>query len=237
MQKVLIADNSEEFSSHLIQLLGRGFQIQVCRDGVSTWNTINQWKPDILVIDLSLPETDGITVLQNVEHRPGLILATTSFCSPYVRQCAKDAGVGYLMLQPCRVQAVYARLMDMIRQQDRLQFEDPQQIVARHLENIKITVTLDGYHQLRVGLPLYAQDPGQTLSKEFYPAVAALCDISDGRSVERSIRSAIDKAFSERNETVWNQYFPPNAKGHSHRPTNKEFLRRMAQILTQVGSK
>ena len=77
---------------------------------------------------------------------------------------------------------------------------------------------------------LVAVDPW-LLMKEIYPDVGVVCCLNDYRCVERTIRSAIRKAWDNRDDAVWSQYFPRNKAGESIRPTNKEFIARLAEEL------
>ena len=82
---------------------------------------------------------------------------------------------------------------------------------------------------------ILAQDPEQTVTKELYPAVAARCGCAS-INVERAIRSAIESAWKKRDERVWQQYFPPAGDGACRRPTNAEFLNRIADCLALSGN-
>ena len=49
--------------------------------------------------------------------------------------------------------------------------------------------------------------------------------------VERSIRSAIDKAWRVGDPAVWSKYFRCLPDGTVERPSNGNFIARMAQLL------
>ena len=100
-----------------------------------------------------------------------------------------------------------------------------------HLHVLSFLTHLDGYRQLRAGIPIFAANPTLRLSKELYPAIAKQLDIPDARSVEHSIRKAIEAAWHRRNPVVWAKYFPPGPDGNIHCPTNKTFISRLAEML------
>ena len=105
---VLIADGAEEFCSSLTAALQRagGFQIVgTATDGEQAIRSVQQLKPDILVLDLMLSKQDGISVLKSMaamEHRP-VTLATSCFVSEYVSAAVGNLGVRYLMLVPAHI--------------------------------------------------------------------------------------------------------------------------------------
>lgn len=235
MQTLLIAQGMDAFRAALVETLGGKYRILSCGDGETALAMLRTEKPDILLLDLMLPGLDGISLLQNAgKHIPPVVLATTRFINGYVQQAARDLGIGYLMMMPCSVSAVGERLEDLILHLSQpCGVQDPQAMVSDHLSNLSISPKLGGFHQLRVGIPLFAQDPHQSLSKELYPAVARLCGCDDGRQVERSIRKAIQTAWEQGDLSVWASYFPPDARGEISRPTNKDFISRLADILAK----
>jgi two-component system response regulator (stage 0 sporulation protein A) len=80
-----------------------------------------------------------------------------------------------------------------------------------------------------------AAEPDLAITKELYPEVAAVCG-GDWKHVERTIRSAITAAWKKRDEEVWQQYFPPEPDGTFRKPTNGDFITRMAEALRMSQS-
>ena len=52
-----------------------------------------------------------------------------------------------------------------------------------------------------------------------------------GTHVERSIRSAIDTAWKQRDDRVWQRYFRVGSDGVIPRPSNAAFISRLAAAL------
>ncbi len=105
--------------------------------------------------------------------------------------------------------------------------------ILNHLHRLGIPNNLDGYQMLTVGLPLYMQDPGQTLSKELYPAIACAMGRGSSQTVERSVRQAIHAGWKHRDDRVWREYFMPDAGGTATCPNNKKFLTALLTRLQQ----
>lgn len=228
MQTLLIADSSDVFTSALTSSLGGRFAITVCADGPSALEHLQQAHPDILILNLMLPYMDGLSVLQETDFHPTVILAITMHVSAYVEQAVTALGIDYTMIAPS-VEAVVLRLNDLVRQNAAPPTgTDLPGRVIHHLHQLGIPTHLDGYQQLCVALPLFVQNPQQFLTKELYPAVARLCGSKDSRAVEHSIRKAIQAAWKHRDNAVWRKYF---TRGLTHCPTTKEFLCRLAELL------
>ena len=88
------------------------------------------------------------------------------------------------------------------------------------------------------GLPIFAKNPQQTLTKELYPDIAKLHGKS-GAQVERSIRNAIEQAWQHRDERIWRMYFSPAPDGSIPRPTNGQLLHTLMRQISglQNGKK
>ena len=95
------------------------------------------------------------------------------------------------------------------------------------LHALGIAVHRRGYQQLCIGIPLYARDVTQSLTKELYPTIARELGYPDWRSVERAIRSAICDAWGNSRSAVWAVYFPDARKP----PSNKEFIATLAERI------
>ena len=128
------------------------------------------------------------------------------------------------------VECLRVRLMDMLTAMTQPQKDLPGQ-TAVHLHTLNFRTHLDGYHQLLVGIPLFANNPDIRLSKELYPAIAAHFKLPDARTVEHSVRNAIEDAWLRRDPAVWANYFLPNADGKIPCPTNKKFFAAIAEKL------
>lgn len=229
MLKLLIADGSEPYTDALEAVFKNEFDLRICHDGESALETLLSFQPDALVINLSLPYKDGLTVLQESAHRPRVILVITPFVSPYVEQAAADVGIQYIMIMPT-VESLRVRLTDMIS----TAMTPKKDLIAQtllHLHILNFRTHLDGYHQLRVGIPMFFDNPDICLSKELYPAVAAHFKLPDSRTVEHSIRNAIEDAWRHRDPAVWAGYFPTNTDGKLRCPTNKKFFAAIAEKL------
>ena len=86
---VLIADNSQEFCAGLTAALQRagGFHVvATANDGEKAIALVNQFKPQVLVLDLMLAKQDGISVLKAISgmDRKPATLATSRFVTDYV---------------------------------------------------------------------------------------------------------------------------------------------------------
>lgn len=235
MRKLLIADGIEESRQALEVLLQDRCEVRTCADGETAMALLGDFAPDILVLDLMLPKTDGLSLLQQLRQMElcPMVLVQTSLNSPYVMEKLQRLEVDYVMQKPCNMQALESRVMDFLA---RLQPSLPQlpvgdAFVSNMLMRFGFSPKLDGYCHLLEAIPRYAKDPSQAIIKELYAAVGE-ARRKDATQVERSIRSAIEKAWQDGDKTLWRQYFRCAPNGTVIRPSNGVFIARMAQLLT-----
>ena len=229
MRKLLIADCNEDYRAALTAALQNNYHILCCRTGTEALAMLHQEHPDILVLDLMLPELDGLTLLERISAngiRP-MVLAATPILSEYVFSCAQRLGIEYLIRKPCDIEAIASRVRDLSR---RLKSPEPQidpvSYISSLLLSLNVSTKHDGFAYLREAVLLMAKNPGQSVTKVLYPEVAHICGCNKD-NVERSIRTALDSAWKKRDNETWRKYFP-NAH---HRPSNAVFISRLAEAL------
>ena len=229
MRKLLIADCNEDYRTVLSSALQAHYQVLCCRSGTEALALLYQERPDILVLDLMLPELDGITLLERISDnglRP-MVLAATPIFSEYVNACAQRLGIEYLVRKPCDIEAIAARVRDLSR---RLKAPEPRTDPVSYVTNLLLSLSIstkhDGFAYLREAILLMAQDPSQSVTKVLYPEVARICGCTKD-SVERSIRTALDRAWAKGDKAVWLKYFP----GAEQRPSNAVFISRLTEAL------
>ena len=232
MYKLLIAEGSEGYADSLQAVFEKEFDLRVCRDGETALETLMEFQPDALVINLMLPYMDGLTVLQETLYRPKVILAITPFVNHYIEEVTLDLGVQFIMIMPT-VASLRVRLMDLIATNIAPK-EDLNAQAAVLLHSLNFSVHLDGYQQLCVAIPMYAKNPELLVSKELYPAVAKHFGLTDPRTVEHSIRKAISVAWIRKTKVSWSKFFAMDiTKEEDDRPcpSNKEFIACVAKHL------
>lgn len=233
-RKLLIADGTEEFRLALAEALQGAYYVRCCQDGQEALALLRSFRPDILVLDLMLPGLDGISLLQAAVSSGicPMVLATTRFRNDYIYEASDRLGVGYLMVKPCDIRATVARIGDLSQRirQPLVSQPDPRTHVSNLLLSLGIPTKLRGYAYLREAILLIVQKPDQSITKELYPTVASLCG-DRGKNIERAIRSAIEKAWNQRDDRIWQMYFPPGPDGIISRPTNAAFISRLADSL------
>lgn len=233
-QTLLIADSSEEFRTTLAQALQGNYRVLCCRTGMEALDILRRETPDLFIMDLMLPEVDGLTLLQRL-HELGIhptILATTRLVNDYVISATTKLGVEYLMIKPCDIRAIVRRVRDLSSRKSRAAAGSPDRrtYVSNLLTALGISSKLRGYNYLRAAILAMLENPMQSITKELYPAVARELRCTPSQ-VERSIRNAIQQAWEKRSDETWLRYFPGNEDGSVPRPSNATFICRLADRI------
>src|SRR4051812_25715971 len=68
--RVLIVDD-EPAILHAMQtnLAGHGFEVAVAETGDEALELLGRWRPDVVLLDLGLPDMDGIEVIRSARER------------------------------------------------------------------------------------------------------------------------------------------------------------------------
>lgn len=234
MLNLLIADGSEEFGSALKHALQDLYHIHCCSNGREALDYLLEHEPEVMVLDLLIPELDGISLLHCASRqgvRP-VVLATTRLITSYITEVANELNIGYMMIKPCDVSATADRVKELTRHVHTRKKPDidPNVFTDQVLKSLCVPSRLRGFRFLRDAVVSAAMHPEYAVTKDLYPCIGALHS-STGSQVERSIRNAINQAWMNQDPTVWAQFFPAESDGSISRPSNGNFIFRLAELL------
>ena len=114
-KRILIVDDSETFLMYFSILLRRmGFHVIPADSGMTALKLLRVLMPDIVVLDIAMPQMDGITTLRCIKgdmHTSDIpvIIVTVSTDQKYYKECKKLGCSGYLT-KPVKVPDIYNKL-------------------------------------------------------------------------------------------------------------------------------
>lgn len=114
MKRVLIVHGDEVCRMYLQRELEKRYEVHICTRGDQAVQLIESLRPDALIINLSLPYRDGLTVLRQLEYRPPAILALTNLVRTKILEDAAALGVRDMLLYPCYIKTIVAHLDDLL---------------------------------------------------------------------------------------------------------------------------
>ena len=231
-RKVLIAEHSREFCGILSELLAERFQVSTCQDGITALTQLEMFHPHVLVLDLSLPELDGLSVLRRaVSHTPRpKCLVTSTYISDYVQNAIDTLGVDLVILKPCDAHALADRIGELAGIVEISPLPLPDLSITNILLDLNVLTSRNGFRYLEEAIWMYRQNPGISMTKELYPAIGRRHHCT-ANSVERAIRGSIHEAWELREDRVWRTYFSPGRNGTVPRPSNSIFIATLSEHL------
>ncbi len=240
MQKVLIADASEQWRELLERAVRCEYHVRTCGDGMRALEIMDVFQPDVLVMDLMLSGTDGLSVLKALDNRPirPRIIITGRYFSHFITSSLERYRVDHVILKPCTIQSIVERMTDVltIDCEEPVRNQDPYEYVTALLVALGAPASQQGFRFLRSGILLLMQDPTQQLTKELYPAIAREHNTS-AVNVEKGLRTTVTRAWLNRRDDVWRCYFPVTAAGQVPKPTAGQFLQRLADAAISIKRK
>ena len=112
MTRILVVDDEPQLLRALrINLRARGYDVDVAADGVGALRTAAAQPPDLVVLDLGLPDMDGVEVIHGLRGwttTPIIVLSGRSGSADKVE--ALDAGADDYITKPFGVDELLARI-------------------------------------------------------------------------------------------------------------------------------
>lgn len=118
-KKILLVDDHQDFRELLtLQLRFFGLKVIGVRGGQEALEILQTFVPDLILLDMWMPEMDGFKVVrlvrQNPKYRDIPILATTAMAMPESRDQCLRAGCDDCILKPFRFRELRERLTDLL---------------------------------------------------------------------------------------------------------------------------
>ena len=173
-RKVLIVDDEPTITRALrASFLANGYDIRTAHDGIAALNVLEDWRPDLVITDLAMPDIDGIELCQRVRSAsslPIILLSVRGDVDSKIK--ALDAGADDYVTKPFSTPELLARLraaqrktrpeeeISVFKNGD-LVVDLTARIVTRAGHEIKLTATV--YALLR----LFVKHPGRVLTHRY----------------------------------------------------------------------
>jgi two-component system OmpR family response regulator len=93
-----------------------GFSVSLCDGGKSLRETIAQQMPDLIVLDLNMPEEDGLSIVRDLKTRINVpIIMLTATASAIDRVVGLELGADDYLAKPCELRELLARIRVVLR--------------------------------------------------------------------------------------------------------------------------
>src|SRR5690349_17337502 len=93
-----------------------GFTVTLCDGGKSLRGAIEQGLPDLIVLDLNMPEEDGLSIIRDLKSRGNVpVIMLTATASPIDRVVGLELGADDYVAKPCELRELMARIRSVLR--------------------------------------------------------------------------------------------------------------------------
>ena len=240
-KQVLIADADEQFRNELVVTLGDNEEFEiigVAADGQEALQIASEHRPDIVILDLLLPQYDGISVLDliSVRYTDYKVFVATGFISNYIISALAARRVSALLKKPCTAQCIVDRVNETLKHTD-LPVEEKlpalNQQITEMIHDIGVPANVKGYRYLREAIKLAAEDLDRinNMSQCIYKPIAQ-ADGSTPKRVRTAIMRAIEIAWDRGDLDILQSFFGYTVSNTKGKPTNSEFIALLADKLS-----
>ncbi|MFE2425876.1 response regulator [Streptomyces sp. NPDC059373] len=117
MSRVLIVDDEPQMTrALLIHLKARHYDVATAPDGATALQLASRNPPDVVVLDLGLPQVSGIDVIQGLRAWTSLpIIVVSGHTDLAEKVAALDAGADDYLTKPFLMEEFFARLRAVLR--------------------------------------------------------------------------------------------------------------------------
>lgn len=116
-KKILVVDDESQITRVLRgSLTAHKYLVRTAADGVSALDTFHDWKPDLIVSDLQMPEMDGIELcreIRKISQTPIIVLSVRGEEKTKIE--ALDAGADDYITKPFSTNELMARIRANLR--------------------------------------------------------------------------------------------------------------------------
>ena len=240
---ILIADDNVQFTETLKAELMQdpSFSVvAVAPDGKQAIRAFETLRPDVVVLDLVMPETDGFGFLQAIDKGKAKIVVLSALSRDEFVEKAVSLGADYYMRKPCSYPQLLSRIAELAGGES-AHVRPKKTEMDEKISNIFITVGIPahikGYQFLREAIKMAVENPDiiNSITKRLYPEVARKFDTSPSK-VERAIRHAIEVAWNRGRIEALDEAFGKNVCSLDDKPTNGEFIALVADRLSMKES-
>lgn len=262
MQKkitITIADDNKDFANLISNFIGTQEDMEVigiANDGKEAVDLIISKQPDVALLDVIMPQLDGIGVLEKLNsttlNKKPFYIMFSAVGQDTITQKAIMMGAEYYIVKPFDLETLAKRIREvkngvvipagtnMVREVKSPYIAVNSEKSPKNLEaqitnvihEVGVPAHIKGYQYLREAITLAVNDIEiiNSVTKLLYPTLARKYKTTPSR-VERAIRHAIEVAWSRGQIDVNNSMFGNTISANKGKPTNSEFIAMIADKL------
>jgi len=114
---IAVVDDEASTRDMVGEYLGtHGFQVSLCDGGASLRELLTKEAPDLIVLDLNMPEEDGLSIVRDLKQRSAIpVIMLTATASAIDRVVGLELGADDYLAKPCELRELVARIRSVLR--------------------------------------------------------------------------------------------------------------------------
>jgi two-component system OmpR family response regulator len=132
-QHIIIVDDeapAREMVGEYLKM--HGFTVTLCDGGKSLRGAIESGVPDLVVLDLNMPEEDGLSIIRDLKSRTNVpVIMLTATASPIDRVVGLELGADDYVAKPCELRELMARIRSVLRRSSPIKAAAPEPASAK----------------------------------------------------------------------------------------------------------
>ena len=110
-KKVLVVDDAEFMRTILRNNLSKlGYEVWDAGDANSAVSILEWSKPDRIILDINMPETNGIDFLRTGKIRDAKVIMLSALCSESIVNAAYELGANAFVAKPFQIDSIIKRI-------------------------------------------------------------------------------------------------------------------------------
>jgi two-component system, OmpR family, alkaline phosphatase synthesis response regulator PhoP len=187
-------------------LQSTGFEARGFSDGDSFWEALQQEKPELVVLDVMLPGSDGVDLLKRIRDTAGLsdlpVIMATAKGAEYDKIQSLDLGADDYVVKPFGVMELISRIKAVLRRYQPAPVQKLLKLGGLCVNLDEHTVTVDGervaltYKEFEL-LRLFLSHPGAAFTRDqLFAQIWGEDYVGETRTVDMHIRTLRQKLGS-----------------------------------------
>jgi len=145
--KVLVVDDEPDIIEILTYNLEKeGYEVKSASDGVKAVHTATKFKPDVILLDIMMPNQDGVETCRQIrdieELKSTFIIFLTARSEEYSEVAAFDVGADDYITKPIKPRALMSRISALFRRESKKE-QEVSQIRIKDLTINRSSFTID----------------------------------------------------------------------------------------------
>ena len=148
-QKILLVDDEEDILEFLsYNLIKDGFEILTANNGAKGLALAKKHKPDLVILDVMMPEMDGVDVCQRIRELPELdetlVLFLSARAEDYSELAGFSAGADDYITKPIKPKLLISRVSAILRRKSRNKAVKKIEVGGIEIDQEKHTISCNG---------------------------------------------------------------------------------------------